>query len=124
MAQPSLIRAYELQKEAATVGFDWKEVAPVWEKVKEELQEFESEIDKDAQNEKAMKEFGDLLFAFVNLARFYKIHPEEALLATNQKFTERFHFVEKKVKESGREFLSHSLDELDQYWDEAKKKGI
>ncbi|MGJ7923177.1 nucleoside triphosphate pyrophosphohydrolase [Neobacillus sp. LXY-4] len=124
MAQPSLIRAYELQKEAAKVGFDWKEVAPVWEKVKEELQEFESEIDKDAQNEKAMKEFGDLLFAFVNLARFYKIHPEEALLATNQKFTERFHFVEKKVKESGREFLSHSLDELDQYWDEAKKKGI
>ncbi len=124
LAQPSLMRAYELQKEAAKVGFDWQEVAPVWDKVKEELQEFEAEVMKDDDSENALKEFGDLLFAFINLARFYKIHPEEALLATNQKFTDRFRFVEKKVKESGRDFEQHTLDQLDQYWDEAKKTGL
>lgn len=124
LSQPSLMRAYELQKEAAKVGFDWQEVAPVWDKVKEELQEFEEEIRKADKNENVVKEFGDLLFAFINLARFYKIHPEEALLATNQKFTDRFRYVEKKVKESGRDFQQYSLDELDQYWDEAKKLGL
>jgi len=124
LAQPSLMRAYELQKEAAKVGFDWQEVAPVWDKVKEELQEFEAEVMKDDDSENALKEFGDLLFAFINLARFYKIHPEEALLATNQKFTDRFRFVEKKVKESGRDFEQHTLEQLDQYWDEAKKIGL
>ena len=95
-----------------------------WEKVKEELKEFEDEIKKSEQNENALKEFGDLLFAFVNLARFYKIQPEEALIATNQKFARRFQFVEKRVKESGREFTEHSLEELDQYWDEAKESGL
>lgn len=123
-AQPSLIRAYELQKEAAKVGFDWQEIAPVWAKVREELQEFEEELNSKGENENILKEFGDLLFALINLARFYDIHPEEALLATNQKFTSRFKFVERKVRESGREFQSHSLDELDEYWEEAKKLGM
>jgi tetrapyrrole methylase family protein / MazG family protein len=124
LSQPAILRALELQKEAAKVGFDWQEVAPVWEKVKEELQEFEAEINHPEQNEKAMREFGDLLFSFINLARFYKIHPEEALLATNQKFSDRFRYVEKKVKESGKDFQDFSLNELDQYWDEAKKMGL
>jgi tetrapyrrole methylase family protein/MazG family protein len=124
MAQPSLIRAFELQKEAAKVGFDWQETAPVWAKVKEELKEFEDEINKAENNENSLKEFGDLLFSMINLARFYKIHPEEALLATNQKFTKRFQFVEAKVKESGRVFADHDLDELDQYWEQAKKLGL
>lgn len=124
LAQPSMLRAYELQKAAAKVGFDWQEVGPVWEKVKEELQEFEAEINGKELNENAVKEFGDLLFAMINLARFYKIHPEEALLATNVKFTDRFQFVEKRVKESGKDFSQHSLEELDQYWDEAKELGL
>ncbi len=124
LSQPSMLRAYELQKAAAKVGFDWQEVEPVWDKVKEELQEFEAELIGKEVNENAVKEFGDLMFAMINLARFYKIHPEEALLSTNLKFTDRFKFVEKRVKESGKDFAQHSLEELDQYWDEAKELGL
>lgn len=124
LSQPSMLRAYELQKCAAKVGFDWQEIEPVWEKVMEELQEFKAEVNGQALTENAMKEFGDLMFAMINLARFYKINPEEALLATNQKFTDRFRHVEKRVKESGKEFAQHTLEELDKYWDEAKELGL
>jgi tetrapyrrole methylase family protein/MazG family protein len=122
--QPSVMRAYELQKEAAKVGFDWKEIAPVWEKVKEELAEFEQEAEKSDENENILKEFGDLLFALINLGRFYKIHPEEALMAANQKFARRFRHVEKMVEDSGKDFADHSLEELDEYWEQAKKMGL
>jgi tetrapyrrole methylase family protein/MazG family protein len=125
MSIPNLLRAYELQKKAAKVGFDWQEITPALEKVKEELQEFENELNgTDDQELLAKKEFGDLLFAFVNVARFLDIHPEEALYETNEKFIRRFHFVEEKVKESGRKFEEHTLEELDQYWDQAKIKGL
>jgi tetrapyrrole methylase family protein/MazG family protein len=122
---PNLMRAFELQKKAAKVGFDWQEISPALEKVKEELLEFEAELGgMDGQSELAKKEFGDLLFAFVNVARFLKIHPEEALFETNEKFVRRFQFIEKRVAESGRKFTDFSLDELDQFWDEAKRKGL
>ncbi|MGZ4161443.1 MAG: bifunctional methyltransferase/pyrophosphohydrolase YabN, partial [Neobacillus sp.] len=122
---PNLIRAYELQKKAAKVGFDWQEITPALEKVKEELQEFEDElIGTNEHKLLAKKEFGDLLFAFVNVARFLDIHPEEALFETNEKFIRRFQYVEKKVKESGRVFTEHTLESLDRYWDEAKLKGL
>jgi tetrapyrrole methylase family protein/MazG family protein len=122
---PNLIRAYELQKKAAKVGFDWQEILPALEKVKEELQEFEDELDViNGQSELAKQEFGDLLFAFVNVARFLKIHPEEALFETNEKFVRRFQFIEQRVAESGKKFEDFSLDELDLFWDEAKRKGL
>jgi tetrapyrrole methylase family protein/MazG family protein len=122
---PNLIRAFELQKKAAKVGFDWQEMTPALEKVKEELQEFEAELrDRKEQSELAKKEFGDLLFAFVNVARFLKIHPEEALFAANEKFVRRFQFIEKCVADSGRPFKDFTLDELDQFWDEAKQMGL
>jgi tetrapyrrole methylase family protein / MazG family protein len=122
---PSLIRAYEIQKKAAKVGFDWQEIKPAIEKVKEELQEFENELDDGhGDMQLAKKEFGDLLFAFVNVARFLKIHPEEALLETNEKFIRRFQYIEARVKESGKSFEQHTLEELDLIWDEAKKKGL
>ncbi|MEH7076688.1 nucleoside triphosphate pyrophosphohydrolase [Neobacillus drentensis] len=125
MALPNLLRAYELQKKAAKVGFDWQEITPALEKVKEELEEFVDELDGTTEGMvRAKGEFGDLLFAFVNVARFLKIHPEEALFETNEKFTRRFQFVEEKVKESGRTFEEHTLEQLDQYWDQAKEKGI
>ena len=125
MALPNLLRAYELQKKAAKVGFDWQEITPALEKVKEELEEFVNELDgTDEGMARAKGEFGDLLFAFVNVARFLKIHPEEALFETNEKFTRRFQFVEEKVKVSGRTFEEHTLEQLDQYWDEAKLKGL
>lgn len=125
LSLPNLIRAYELQKKAAKVGFDWHEITPALDKVKEEFQEFEMELSgTKEQSILAKKEFGDLLFAFVNVARFLDIHPEEALFETNEKFIRRFRFVEEKVLESGRSFEEHSLKELDEYWDEAKLKGL
>lgn len=124
-ALPNLLRAYELQKKAAKVGFDWQEITPAVEKVKEELDEFTCELDgTTAGLERAKKEFGDLLFAFVNVARFLKINPEEALFETNEKFTRRFRYIEDRVKESGRPITDYSLEELDQYWDEAKLTGL
>ncbi|MCQ6281876.1 nucleoside triphosphate pyrophosphohydrolase [Bacillus sp. EB600] len=125
LSMPNLIRAFELQKKAAKVGFDWQEITPALEKVKEELQEFEAELSEmSEQSEFAKKEFGDLLFAFVNVARFLKIHPEEALFATNEKFIRRFRFIENQVAKSGRAFTDFSLQELDKFWDEAKLKGL
>ncbi|WP_284036738.1 nucleoside triphosphate pyrophosphohydrolase [Neobacillus sp. 114] len=125
LALPNLLRAYELQKKAAKVGFDWKEIGPALEKVKEELDEFIAELDGTEEGHvRANKEFGDLLFAFVNVARFLKINPEEALFATNEKFIRRFQYIEEKVKMSGKAIEAHSLKELDQYWDEAKLKGL
>jgi tetrapyrrole methylase family protein/MazG family protein len=121
--QPNLLRAYELQRKAAKVGFDWKEVKPAIAKVKEELTEFENEI-IHADQQGALKEFGDLLFSFVNVARFLDIHPEEALHETNEKFIRRFRFVEQKVSESGKSFEQFTLDELDRFWEEAKEKGL
>ncbi|WP_066074248.1 nucleoside triphosphate pyrophosphohydrolase [Neobacillus soli] len=122
---PNLMRAYDLQKVAAKVGFDWQEITPALEKVKEELEEFILELDGTEEGMRRAKgEFGDLLFAFVNVSRFLKIHPEEALFETNEKFTRRFRYVEKMVGLSGRSFEEHTLKQLDQYWDEAKLKGL
>ena len=70
--------------------------------MKEEIGEFEEEISKDRSSESSVKEFGDILFALVNVARFYDINPDEALFKTNQKFIHRFHYIEEKVKESGK----------------------
>lgn len=120
---PNLLRAYEIQKKAAKVGFDWQEITPALKKVKEELEEFENEIKKDSLI-LAKKEFGDILFAFVNVARFLDIHPEEALFETNEKFIRRFRFIEEKVKNSQKSIEKHSLEELDRFWDEAKSKGL
>lgn len=118
-ALPNLMAAIEIQKKAAKVGFDWQEVGPAWEKVKEELREFELEAENGSSQ--IVNEFGDILFAMVNIARFYKIDPEEALFLTNQKFKRRFSYVEKKVKESGIEFADFQLEQLDEFWEEAKK---
>lgn len=125
MSLPNLLRAYELQKKASKVGFDWQEIAPALAKVKEELEEFEAEITGQNNNMvDAKKEFGDILFAFVNVARFLNIHPEEALFETNEKFIRRFRYIERQVKESGKSFADFSLEELDEFWDEAKVKGL
>ncbi|MEH7108266.1 nucleoside triphosphate pyrophosphohydrolase [Bacillus sp. JJ1764] len=122
---PKLLMAFELQKKAAKVGFDWQEVTPALEKVKEELEEFVQELDGTQEGlARAKQEFGDLLFALVNVARFLKMDPEEALYETNVKFMRRFQYIEKKVKESGRVFSDFTLEELDRYWDEAKINGL
>ncbi|HZG69936.1 MAG TPA: nucleoside triphosphate pyrophosphohydrolase [Chondromyces sp.] len=121
--QPSLMRAYDFQKKAAKVGFDWDNAEGALEKVKEEWDEFLAEV-KSGDQAKQLEEFGDVLFALVNVARFYSIHPEEALAKINEKFYRRFTFVEKKVRESGHSFEHFTLEQLDQFWNEAKKLGL
>jgi XTP/dITP diphosphohydrolase len=116
---PSLIKAYRMQQKASGVGFDWPEKSGVWQKVKEEIQEFETEVgNMDA--DKAEAEFGDLLFSLVNAARHYKINPDNALERTNMKFSKRFNFVENQAKLQGKQLKDMTLEEMDELWELAK----
>lgn len=118
---PALSKAYHLQKKAAKVGFDWPTIDGAWLKVKEEISELEEEFSKKGDNPLLIKEYGDLLFALVNVGRHYKVEPEEALTSTITKFYNRFHYIEKKAKENKKELHNMSLEEMDTYWNEAKK---
>ncbi len=119
-SMPALLKAYRIQEKARAVGFDWEDPAQVFEKVKEELNEFEAEL-KNKNISAAEKEFGDVLFSLINYARFININPEDALEQTNQKFIKRFNHMEKRVKEQGKQIADCKLSELDEYWNEAKK---
>lgn len=142
---PSLVKAYRIQDKARAVGFDWEEREQVWDKVKEELAEFELELKKRefaegpaAENatepaaESAVvqsgaknaieQEFGDLLFSLVNVARLYDIDPDTALEMTNRKFIKRFNYLEKKIKESGRSLKKLTLEQMDVLWNQAKRE--
>jgi tetrapyrrole methylase family protein/MazG family protein len=120
-ALPALYRAYRIQEKAAKVGFDWSDIKDVWEKVKEEFKEFrEAELSGDI--DKTEEEFGDLLFALINYARFIKINPENALRKTNEKFISRFQYIEQKLEENGKSLIDSNLEEMDKYWEEAKTK--
>ncbi|KAA0543708.1 nucleoside triphosphate pyrophosphohydrolase [Bacillus sp. BGMRC 2118] len=118
---PGLLMAYKVQKRAAKVGFDWDHPEPMWEKVEEEIAEFKNDITNHAPVEQAAKEFGDILFALVNVGRFYGIDPEVAITETNQKFIRRFQYMEKRIIENELDMSKLSLNELDRYWEEAKK---
>lgn len=122
-ALPSLIKAYRVQDKARNVGFDWAEREQVWDKVKEEIGEFQAEV-ANMDADKAEAEFGDLMFSLVNAARLYHINPDNALERTNQKFIRRFTYVEEHSIRQGRSLKDMSLDEMDSLWDEAKKKGL
>ena len=113
---PSLTQAQELQDRAARVGFDWPTIEPVWEKVLEELEE----VRQAETPEEVEKELGDLLFAVVNLTRWFKVDSESALRGTNHKFRRRFKHIEKSARKTGRDMQSMTLDEMDGYWNEAK----
>lgn len=117
---PTLIKAYRIQDKARAVGFDWSEREDVWQKVREEIGEFETEVG-NMDGEHSAQEFGDLMFSLVNAARLYHINPDNALEHTNQKFIRRFGYVEQKAKEQGRELKDLTLEEMDALWDEAKK---
>lgn len=122
-ALPSLIKAYRVQDKARNVGFDWAEREQVWDKVKEEIDEFQAEV-ANMDADKAEAEFGDLMFSLVNAARLYHINPDNALERTNQKFIRRFTYVEEHSIRQGRSLKDMSLEEMDTLWDEAKKKGL
>lgn len=118
-SMPALLKAYRIQEKARAVGFDWDKPEQVFEKVKEELSEFELEV-KNKDKQKAEAEFGDVLFSLINYARFLDINPEDALEHTNQKFIKRFGHMENRVREQGKQIADCKLEELDGYWNEAK----
>ncbi|MFD2671535.1 bifunctional methyltransferase/pyrophosphohydrolase YabN [Marinicrinis sediminis] len=117
---PSLYKAVAIQKKAARVGFDWPQVDPVFDKINEEIEELKASLlGNDKQEMK--KELGDVLFAVVNAARMLKIDPEEALGLTNQKFIQRFQYIEKELEQAGKTTASVQLAEMESLWQQAKK---
>ena len=118
-SMPSLIKAYRIQDKARAVGFDWDKKEQVWDKVREEIDEFEQASKGSGMKE---EEFGDLIFSLVNAARLYDINPDTALEMTNLKFISRFNYLEKKVAANGLSLRELSLDEMDKIWNEAKKR--
>jgi XTP/dITP diphosphohydrolase len=121
---PALVKAMRIQEKARSAGFDWEEKNQVWEKVEEEMQEFQQAFANEShlQLEEAEKEFGDLLFSLVNYARFVNINPETALERTNKKFIKRFNYLEAEAKKAGKSLQDMTLAEMDIYWEEAKKQ--
>ena len=117
---PALVKANRIQDKVAGVGFDWEAPNQVWEKVEEELQEFKEEVAKGNQ-EQMENEFGDVLFSMINYARFLNINPENALERTNKKFIKRFQYLETKAQENSKALKDMSLDEMDVFWEEAKR---
>lgn len=117
---PALLKATRVQDKVRGVGFDWDNKEQVWEKVQEELNEFKVEAEKE-DHEKMESEFGDVLFSLINYARFLKINPEDALEKTNKKFIKRFKSIEKAVKHDGKSLSDMNLEEMDVYWEKAKK---
>ena len=120
---PSMVKAYRIQDKARNSGFDWNERQDVWDKVKEEINELEVEIEK-ANADKMEAEFGDMIFSIINAARLYGVNPDNALERTNQKFIYRFNYMEKKIKDNGKVLRDMTLDEMEAIWQEAKKSGV
>lgn len=120
-ALPSIIKAYRIQDKARNVGFDWKKPADVWEKVREELGELETELE-NGDKDRSTTELGDFIFSVINAARLYHLNPDNALERANKKFISRFTYIENKAREEGRSIKDLTLEEMDNYWDEAKKK--
>jgi len=120
LALPALVKANRIQEKVRGVGFDWEFKEQVWEKVKEELGELEVEM-KAGKKKEMENELGDLIFSIVNVARLYGIDPESALERTNQKFTRRFNYLEEHTLLKGKSLQEMSLEEMDVYWNEAKK---
>lgn len=117
---PALVKAIRIQDKVKGVGFDWEEPEQVYEKVNEELEELQFEIEN--KSNKVEDEFGDVLFSLVNYARFLNVNPEDALEKTNKKFIKRFKYLEQKSKALGKSLSDMTLKEMDVYWEEAKTK--
>ena len=117
---PALVKAHRIQDKVRSVGFDWDERSQIWDKVREELGELQTEIEKQ-DKEKMEAEFGDLLFSMVNAARLYDIDPEIALERTNKKFINRFNYLEEQTIKKGRSLQDMTLDQMNEVWEKAKQ---
>lgn len=120
LSLPALSRAVRIQKKAARVGFDWKAIQPVLEKVEEELGELKVEIGQEQGRDRIADELGDLLFSMGNLARHLQIDPEQALRGSNSKFERRFRQMETEISDAGKHLKDCSMEELDARWERAK----
>jgi tetrapyrrole methylase family protein/MazG family protein len=121
-AFPALMRAHRVTEKAAKIGFDWENVDQVLEKLNEELNEFRQAL--SARDAKSIEEeLGDLIFALVNISRFVEVNPEEALRKTIGRFINRFHYIEKRLEEEGKELSGTPLEEMERLWNEAKSCG-
>lgn len=118
---PAVVKAQRIQDKARGVGFDWERPEQVWDKVQEELGELKAEVDSNTDPVRLEDEFGDVLFALINYARFIGVNPEDALERTNRKFIQRFQFLESESKKDGKELGKMTLSEMDVYWERAKK---
>lgn len=119
---PAMVKSYRIQDKVRGVGFDWENSQQVWDKVQEELAEFQAEVTQGSERrEQAEEEFGDLLFSLINYARHMGINPENALERTNKKFIKRFTYLEEKTAAAGKSLREMTLAEMDVYWEEAKK---
>ena len=116
---PALVKATRIQEKVAGIGFDWENTAQVFEKVEEELQEFNNEVQNNDKNG-IEAEFGDVLFSLINYARFLGVSPENALERTNKKFIKRFQFLEKQAKLKKRSFTEMTFAEMNALWEQAK----
>ena len=119
---PAMVKAYRIQEKARGVGFDWDNATQVLEKVFEEYRELHKEIKKGGSHERIESEFGDLLFALINYARFIDVNPDDALERTNQRFIKRFNYLEEQTIQKGKSLHDMNLDEMNVYWNEAKLK--
>lgn len=120
---PALVKAYRIQDKVKGVGFDWKDSSQVWDKVREELEEFRTEfnpVDGPINVERAEQEYGDLLFSLINYGRHLGLNPENALERTNKKFIKRFQYIEQQADRVGKTLGEMNLEEMDRYWNEAK----
>lgn len=125
---PALIRAQRMQEKAGNVGFDWKKSPTgkqqLWQKLQEELDEFREIYNEDSANpEQVADEYGDFLFSVVNAGRFLNLQAEDALRMTNNKFKERFQYIEEQLHANGKSFSEVSLEQMEQYWQQAKKQS-
>ena len=116
---PAVVKAYRIQEKVRGIGFDWQNKEQVWDKVLEEIQELKDE--EISKSERIEDEFGDLLFALINYSRFININPEDALEKTNKRFIKRFQILEAMVKNQEKEFSDLSFEEMNLFWEKAKK---
>ncbi len=114
---PSIVKAYRIQEKVKQVGFEWEDIDDVWDKVEEELGELQMAIDDREHKKRISEEYGDVLFALINYARFLDIDPEAALQNTNKKFISRFKYIE---QHAGKELEEMTLEDMDELWDKAK----
>ena len=118
---PAIVKAFRIQEKVRGIGFDWEDKSQVWDKVLEEMEELKVEISNTDQ-ERIESEFGDVLFALTNYARFINVNPEDALERTNKRFIKRFQIMEEMINKDGLDLAEMPLSEMDLFWEKAKEE--